>query len=162
MTRSTAPSDAQLRDCWLTIELTSGPLRRRVQRELQARCGVPASWIGVLLQLAAAPGQKQPTHAAAEQSGLTSGGFTKLADRMEQAGLLTRTHSASDRRIIYLELTRDGSRQAARLAAVQLTVLRRQLGALSGDEVRALTETLRTVHTEVPPPPVRTRTRSRT
>lgn len=158
MSRATAPSDAQLRDCWQTIELTSGPLRRRVQRELQARSGVPASWIGVLLQLAGAPGQKQPTHAAAEQSGLTSGGFTKLADRMEHAGLLSRTHSSTDRRIIYLELTREGSRQAARLAAVQLAVLRRQLAALSGAEVLALTETLRAVHTDSPPA-LRPRTR---
>jgi DNA-binding MarR family transcriptional regulator len=145
MIRSKPPSDAQLLDCWHTLESTSGPLRRRIQRELQVRSGVPAAWIGVLLQLAGAKDQQQPTHVAAEQSGLTSGGFTKLADRMQQAGLLSRTHSDSDRRIIYLALTPEGSRQAARLASVQSTVLRRHLAALTGAEARTLIAALRAV-----------------
>lgn len=146
MTRFMAPSDAQLRDCWHALEVSGGPLRKRVHQELQAKSGVPANWIDVLLLLANAPDGRQPMHVAAKQSGLTSGGLTKLADRMQQAGLLGRIHSSVDRRIVYLELTREGMRQAAEVAAVQVMVLRRQLAALSGDDVLALTDTMRAVH----------------
>jgi DNA-binding MarR family transcriptional regulator len=156
-----APSDAQLRECWHALENSGGSLRRRVQRELQTTCGVPSTWIDVLLLLASAPDQRQPMHVAATQSGLTSGGLTKLADRMQLAGLLTRTHSPEDRRIVYLELTAEGTKQAATIAAHQITVLRRQLAALTSADIRTLTDTLHAVHAQLSPVALRPARRNR-
>ena len=69
------------------------------------RAGVNAPFFDVLVRLAREPSQRLPMTKLATEVSLTSGGFTKLADRMEQEGLLYRQHSAQDRRVIYAVLT---------------------------------------------------------
>lgn len=136
-------TDAQLRDCWRALETCTAAVRGHIHRELQSETGMPAGWTDVLLLLAHAPGARQPMHVAARQTGLTSGGFTKLADRMHQAGLITRDHSTDDRRIVYLTLTQQGAQKAAETDAIQAAVLRRHLGAVSSADLYALTDAVR-------------------
>lgn len=44
-----------------------------------------------------------------------SGAMTRMVDQLEKRGLLTRTRSKDDRRVVELELTPDGRAMAARL-----------------------------------------------
>ena len=82
MTTPPQLSDAQLRDCWRALESSSTVVRTRIQQQLRTETGLPAGWPDVLVLLAGAPHHRQPMHVVARQTGLTSGGFTKLADRM--------------------------------------------------------------------------------
>jgi DNA-binding MarR family transcriptional regulator len=138
-------SDAQLRECWRALESSSTVVRTRIQRQLHTETGLPAGWSDVLLLLAGAPHHRQPMHVAARQTGLTSGGFTKLADRMQQAGLITRDHATDDRRIIYLTLTRHGAQKAADTERIRTAVLRHELAAVSSKDLLSLTKAMRSV-----------------
>jgi DNA-binding MarR family transcriptional regulator len=81
-----------------------------------------------------------------EITGLSSGGVTKLLDRMEGLGLIARAHGqvSADRRAITVDLTDDGTRMARLLAAglmdrisdVRMT-LRELAGAADGVAERA-------------------------
>jgi DNA-binding MarR family transcriptional regulator len=137
------PSDAQLRDCWRALESSSTVVRTRIQQQLRTETGLPAGWPDVLVLLASAPDHRQPMHVAARQTGLTSGGFTKLADRMQQAGLITRDHATDDRRIVYLTLTKHGAQKAADTERIQTAVLRRELAAISSKDLTILTKAIR-------------------
>src|SRR3954470_6825758 len=58
-------------------------ITRKLVDELQAATGVPQSWFEVLLRIGRSPGQAVPMTALANMVTFSSGGFTKLADRME-------------------------------------------------------------------------------
>jgi DNA-binding MarR family transcriptional regulator len=145
VTTSAQPSDAQLRDCWRALESSSMAVRTRIRQRLQTETGLPAGWPDVLVLLAGAPGHRQPMRVAARHTGLTSGGFTKLADRMQQAGLITRDHATDDRRVIYLTLTSHGAQKAVDTERIQTAVLRHELAAVSSEDLSTLTKAMRSV-----------------
>ena len=111
------------------------------------RGGVSAPFFDVLVRLAREPSQRLPMTKLAGEVSLTSGGFTKLADRMEQEGLLYRQHSAQDRRVIYAVLTDAGRRAAARILPRHLADLRHHVRDVLGPDgvaqLAALCRTLR-------------------
>ena len=145
MTTPRQLSDAQLRDYWRALESSSTVVRTRIQQQLRTETGLPTGWPDVLLQLASAPEHRQPMHIAARHTGLTSGGFTKLADRMQHAGLITRDHATDDRRIIYLTLTQHGAQKAADTERIQTAVLRHELAAIPSKDLLTLTKAMRTL-----------------
>jgi DNA-binding MarR family transcriptional regulator len=71
---------------------------------------VPGPWFEVLLRLLRTPGQRLTMTQLARDVTLTSGGFTKLADRMVTAGLIERGPSSDDRRVTHVALTPEGLR----------------------------------------------------
>ena len=85
---------------------------------------LPGPWFEVLLRLLRTPGGRLTMTQLARETTLTSGGFTKLADRLEQAGLIERQPSPSDRRVTNAVLTPLGRAQAERAFAVYCTGLR--------------------------------------
>jgi DNA-binding MarR family transcriptional regulator len=77
--------------------------------------GVPAQWFSALHLLLRSEGHRLPmTHLARDLS-MTSGGFTKLADRMGRDGLIDRRGAAGDRRVVYATLTEKGLALTRRL-----------------------------------------------
>jgi DNA-binding MarR family transcriptional regulator len=97
--------------------VTSGVLRaqQRIDRMVK-ESGVPAQWFAVLHALLLAPEHRLPMNALAHDLSMTSGGFTKLADRMAVEGLIDRRSSADDRRVVNARLTPKGLRTAERAA----------------------------------------------
>src|SRR5262245_17229162 len=59
-------------------------------RDLEEALEYPAGWLEVLLRIARTPGDGVPMTQLARMVLFSSGGFTKLADRMEAAGLIRR------------------------------------------------------------------------
>ena len=88
--------------------------------ELQAKHGLPLSWFDVLVHLAGAPQGRMRMNELGEAVLLSRSGTTRLVDRMERAGLLTRSASPSDRRVVFAALTRRG--RAAFTSAAPLAV----------------------------------------
>ena len=64
---------------------------------------------------AQAPDRRLPMTRLARDLTMTSGGFTKLADRMAREGLIDRRGSSDDRRVVYATLTDEGVQIAQRL-----------------------------------------------
>ena len=102
-------------------------LLRRIGRDLHEEVGIPGPWLEVLLRISRTPGQAVRMTQLAEMVLFTSGGFTKLADRMVAAGLIRREPCPGDRRSHLAVLTPDGRRLLDRALAVHLPSLQRHL-----------------------------------
>ena len=64
--------------------------------------------------------------------------MTRHIDRLEKAGLVTRTPSSDDRRRVGLTLTEDGQRVLRRIRSRRTAWLAQRLGHLSADERAAV------------------------
>ena len=137
----------------LFLEVHEG-IKRRLARELRDEVGVPDAWLEVLLRIGRTPGQSVPMTQLADMVLFSSGGFTKLADRMERAGLIRREPCPGDRRSSLATLTPEGRRVLDRALAVHVPGLQRHLvDHLDAEQRRQLEEILRTLRSGLTPPP---------
>jgi DNA-binding MarR family transcriptional regulator len=108
---------------------------------------LPSQWVAALHLLLRTSDHRLPMSRLARDLSMTSGGFTKLADRMGQEGLIDRRNSAGDRRVVYAELTEAGLRLARRTERQYKAALREHvLGVLSAETVRALAQSARALN----------------
>jgi DNA-binding MarR family transcriptional regulator len=140
-----AVGDDELITAWgLLIESvgTTGPL---LLRGVDPGGGdMSGPWFEVLIRLQRSPDHRLPMSRLAREVSLSSGGFTKLADRMERAGYLTRQDCPSDRRVVYAALTPEGLEFAERARARHVALLREHvLGPLGPDGLRRLADLAR-------------------
>jgi|SRR5690606_10379193 DNA-binding MarR family transcriptional regulator len=111
-----------------------------------APCGKDMSgpWFEVLLRLQRSPHHRLPMSQLAREVSLSSGGFTKLADRLERNGYLVRQACALDRRVTYATLTKKGLDLAEQARTKHVALLREYVLAPLGERgVRALAEQAR-------------------
>ncbi|MFJ6212912.1 MarR family winged helix-turn-helix transcriptional regulator [Streptomyces sp. NPDC092296] len=130
-------SDRDLVDLYGLLLAGSARTERRVRAELGAGVDLPGPWFEVLLALLRAPGHRLPMTRLAHDVSLTSGGFTKLADRMAAAGLIDREPCATDRRVTYTVLTAHGAGLAEEGHRRYAELLRRHFLAPLGPEQAA-------------------------
>ena len=124
-------SDELLQDDRITLwglflEVHAG-IGRRLARELRAEMDLPDAWLEVLLRIGRTPGQRVRMTDLAKMLLFSSGGCTKLVDRMEEAGLVRREPCPDDRRATFAVLTDEGRRMLERALAVHLPSLQRYL-----------------------------------
>ncbi|GAA4918559.1 MarR family winged helix-turn-helix transcriptional regulator [Streptomonospora salina] len=101
-------------------------------------------WFEVLIRLQRSPENRLPMSVLAREVSLSSGGFTKLADRLERQGYLVRTSCPEDRRVVYAELTAEGRAFAEKARAQHVVLLREHvLGPLGEAGVRGMSELAR-------------------
>jgi DNA-binding MarR family transcriptional regulator len=67
-----------------------------------------------------------------------AGAMTRMIDRLESKGLIRRNRRPEDRRVVYLELTEEGTRAYPRMRAVSMGVVNRFLQGFSAAEARQL------------------------
>jgi DNA-binding MarR family transcriptional regulator len=95
--------------------------------DLNESCGLPLSWYDVMIRLGRSPdGHLTMTRLAGEVS-FTSGGITRLVDRMVTAGYVERVSCPTDRRSVFVSLTPAGSRMLETATAEHLRGLERHL-----------------------------------
>jgi DNA-binding MarR family transcriptional regulator len=82
----------------------------RIEVELEAAGMVPLAWYDVLVAISSAPGRRLRMRDLASELVLTRSGATRLADRLEVAGLLKRERTDEDRRGAFAVLTAAGRR----------------------------------------------------
>lgn len=116
-------------------------LERRLGRSLQQQCDIPHSWFEVLLRISRSDGQLAMS-ALAEQVALSTGGVTRIFDRIVAAGYAERVPCATDRRIVYAALTAAGQGKLAEAAKVHEANLREFFGSFSAAERRELDDLL--------------------
>jgi MarR family 2-MHQ and catechol resistance regulon transcriptional repressor len=115
-----------------------GRLERRLGAELEARCDLPLAWFEVLVRLGRSDGGRLTMGALAAQVTLTTGGVTRLVDRMEAAGYVTRVPCPADRRVAYAAITKAGHRKLAEASEVHGANLRETFGEFSDRELTVL------------------------
>lgn len=95
-------------------------LTHRLDAEMEAAVGLPLLWYGVLLHVGRGPGGLRPMTELVNATAFTSGGVTRLVDRMEQAGYVERRPCPSDRRVHYVGLTDRGRDMLERATVAHL------------------------------------------
>jgi DNA-binding MarR family transcriptional regulator len=80
----------------------------RIDHDLMAAERLPLSSYDVLIELYEAPERRLRMHELAERVVLSRSGLTRLVDRLEAEGLLTRDRCGTDRRGAYAVITEQG------------------------------------------------------
>ena len=136
-----APSTGELLDAWASVVRGYTHVMRTLTDKVEQETRLAAPSFFVLLWLLRSGHQAVPLSMLARQLAFSSGGFTKVADRLEQIGLIERQPSACDRRVTNAALTPAGREQAERAFAVYSAGLRELvLQRLSIDDLRVLAD----------------------
>ena len=77
-------------------------------RDLEQSVGIPMVWFDVLIHVGGAADGRLTMSRLSEEVALTTGGVTRLVDRMVEAGLVARENCPSDRRSVHVVLTESG------------------------------------------------------
>ncbi|MGO8862172.1 MAG: MarR family winged helix-turn-helix transcriptional regulator [Acidimicrobiales bacterium] len=106
-------------------------------RELEQAVGIPLIWFDVLIHIGGAPDGRLTMSALSSDVALTTGGVTRLVDRMVDAGLVARQNCPSDRRSVHVVLTDTGQATLRRAIAAHMEGIERHLFAPLDDSERA-------------------------
>ncbi len=104
-------------------------LTRQLDADLHASDDISLQTFEVLLRISRAAEGRITMSALAGGVALTTGGVTRLADRLEKDGLVQRVSCPSDRRVVYLALTDLGGRTLATALAHHLESLERRVAS---------------------------------
>ncbi|WP_037573046.1 MarR family winged helix-turn-helix transcriptional regulator [Phaeacidiphilus oryzae] len=152
--RATGVDDEELITWWGLVVEAYDRTTRRVQVGPVEGVDLPGPWFEVLLRLLRTPGHQLPMTRLANEVSLTSGGFTKLADRLVGAGLVERQGCPADRRVTYVVLTPAGRRIAEEGRRRHAALLREHflgpLGERRAAEAAGLMRALRDANSTAP------------
>jgi DNA-binding MarR family transcriptional regulator len=113
-----------------------------VDEALEPRGLTNAQWVPLFkLHL----GEASTVAELARQCQLDVGAMTRMLDRLEAKGLVTRVRSSEDRRVVNLELTREGRESAKEIPGVLCKVQNAFLEGFTQDEFHQLKGLLRRV-----------------
>jgi DNA-binding MarR family transcriptional regulator len=91
-----------------------------------------------LLRLTRSPDRRMPMAALAREAAFSTGGFTKIADRLAKRGLVERAPCADDRRVVYLELSGAGAALAYELQGLVAGIVQKTYIDVLGAERAAM------------------------
>jgi MarR family transcriptional regulator, 2-MHQ and catechol-resistance regulon repressor len=117
-------------------------LGRQLGRSLESQAGIPQAWFEVLLRIGRSEGGRISMGALASQVALTSGGVTRLVDRLIDGGLVERIPCPTDRRVSFAALTPAGQDSLRRATAVHVADLRRVFAGFDDADLRTLDDLL--------------------
>lgn len=119
------PSLEELR-AWRGLLRAHACLAKKLDAELERAHGLPMSSYEVLLRLEEAQGERMRMRDLAEQAQLSRSGLTRLADRLERDGLLSRCSCSHDARGSYACLTEAGRERLQEARGTHRAVVREQ------------------------------------
>jgi DNA-binding MarR family transcriptional regulator len=96
-----------------------------------------AQWI-IVANLASGPGEPKSAADLCKVISYDAGAMTRMLDRLEAKGLIRRTRSSQDRRLLKLELTEDGRAAYPRMREIAMSVANRFLHGFTKSEARQL------------------------
>jgi DNA-binding MarR family transcriptional regulator len=128
---------------WWKFMAAHAQLMQRVGRELEAARALPLGSYNVLRVLQEAPGYRLRLSDLARAVLLTRSGATRLAKRLERAGLVRRVEDTRDRRGSCAVLTDRGRKEWSRTRPVFERIVAEQFGShLSDAEAETLNAVL--------------------
>lgn len=139
----TCPSGDEKVQLFALLLETNARLARSLGLVLDTMCDLPLAWFEVLLQLRKAPDGRLKMNRIADAIVHSTGGTTRLIDRLEQAGLVQRQLCPSDRRAIHVAITPQGDAKLDHALGVHLDYLEQHMATrLTCDDRASLTALL--------------------
>ncbi|HEU5278929.1 MAG TPA: MarR family transcriptional regulator [Gaiellaceae bacterium] len=124
---------------WRAVLSAHSALVAAVETELAEASLPPLAWYDVLWAVRRSPGKRIRMADLAAEVTISRGGLTKLADRLEKAGVLLREAVEEDGRGFYVVLTPAGEAMLRRMWPVYARVLRSSfVSAVSAEEAEAI------------------------
>jgi len=96
-----------------------------------------AQWI-IIANLAVGSGEPKSAADLCKVISYDAGAMTRMLDRLEAKGLIRRTRSSQDRRLMNLELTEEGSAAYPRMREISMNISNRFLRGFTKAEARQL------------------------
>lgn len=131
------PSRAQL-ESWRTFLRAHATVSRALEAELVAEEQLSLAAYDVLVQLVEAPGHRLRMTELAEAVLLSRSGVTRLVDRLERSGLVSRCRVAGDGRGVAAQLTEAGLNRLRMASRTHLTGVMRHFVEPLGEDLTAL------------------------
>ena len=145
-------SDADVITTWGLVVEGYAAATAAIQQHIGGVFELPAAWFEVLLRLHRSPGNRLAMTQLAREVSFSSGGFTKLADRIEAGGYIERCACPNDRRVTWIALTPSGIATISAATALHAQWLRDNivtpLGPELAEHLSAAMGTLRDIFTE--------------
>ncbi|PRY40621.1 MarR family winged helix-turn-helix transcriptional regulator [Umezawaea tangerina] len=135
MVNDESPLDDPLLTTFGHLIEVSGRLQRTLGQVLEERESLPLGWLEVLLRLARSEDGQLAMGVLAAQIVLTTGGVTRLVDRMESAGYVERRPCPDDRRVLFAGITAAGTRKLESVAGLHAEGLHQAFAVLTAKEV---------------------------
>jgi DNA-binding MarR family transcriptional regulator len=114
-----------------------------VTQHTTSELGITSTQASIMFMLAV--GKCATAADIAREYGIDASAVTRLIDRLEKRGLLSRVRSEADRRVVRLALTDDGRAMAEKVPMIFTTVLDKLLTGFSPEEVGFLKNMLRRI-----------------
>src|SRR5438128_6462962 len=141
-----SPSPERLR-AWRLYFESALALVDVLDAELERDAGIPMRWYDALVQLEETPGGLRMNELA-ERILYSKSGFTRVVDRMEEAGFVQRVRPENDRRSILVVLTDQGRNTMEQARRHHRHAIEQHFSRhLSDTDIRALTRALETLST---------------
>ncbi len=145
-----SPSPERLR-CWRLFFESALAVIDVLDEELQREAGISTRWYDVLIHLEESP-EGVPMNELAERILYSKSGFTRVVDRMEEAGLVRRVRPEHDRRTILVVLTDKGAQTMEHARRYHRDGIERHFAQhLTDNEVKVLTRALEKVSAHARP-----------
>ena len=145
-----SPSPERLH-CWRLYIESALALVDVLDTELEQAAGISQRWYDVLVHLEESP-EGIPMNELAERILYSKSGFTRVVDRMEEAGLVRRLRPEHDRRTIPIVLTDKGTDTLERARRHHRDGIQRHFSQhLTNADIKALTRALEKVSTHARP-----------
>ena len=145
-----SPSPERLR-AWRLYFESALALLDLLDTELEHEAGIPLRWYDVLVQLEESP-EGIPMNALADRILYSKSGFTRVIDRMEEAGLVRRLRPQHDRRTILIVLTDQGTQTMEHARRYHRDGIERHFSQhLTQADIKALTRALEKISTHARP-----------
>ncbi|MGK5683183.1 MarR family winged helix-turn-helix transcriptional regulator [Actinoplanes sp. URMC 104] len=137
---------------WAALLRVHAALVPRMDRELQARCGLPLTWYDVLLELNSAPGRRLSMGELGEAAVVSRTRVSRVVDQLVAAGLVSRESNPDDKRSAYAVITDAGRKRLRAAAPVYLDAIQRLFTArMTAAESRSVAAALEKVLAALPP-----------
>lgn len=135
--RPTSDDDRAV-DTWLQMVKCITMINSQVMAAVRAAFNLGEADVATLVMLSRLPAPRAALSTLAAEVGFTSGGYTKIADRLVSRELARRVPCETDRRVTYLELTDSGVELASDLRCLLADVVRARVIDVLGEERAAL------------------------
>ena len=122
----------------IKIEMLAALDRELAQDKRLAPLEMSAAQYIIVANLAAGPGEPKSAADLCKVISYDAGAMTRMLDRLEAKGLIRRTRSSEDRRLMNLELTEEGRAAYPRMREISMANANRFLRGFSKTEARQL------------------------
>ena len=120
------------------VEMLAVLDRELAQDKRLASLEMSAAQYIVIANLASGPGEPKSAADLCKVISYDAGAMTRMLDRLEAKGLIRRTRSSQDRRLMNLELTEEGRAAYPRMREISMAIANQFLRGFTKSEARQL------------------------